>query len=336
MTHDDGLDEVDLRLLHALQIEPRASWSGLAPVVGADASALSRRWAAMRASGRAWITGLPDAGRHGRLALVEVECVAGSRDAVAAALERDPEVLILDNTVGSRDLLVTVYCDTLEELSRYLLRRFDALPGVRSSRTHLVTEAVRDARDWRLRSLSASEAARVPRPSPPRQRAARTVAPDLRAAVLEELQADGRAPAATIAGRHGTTPQRVADAIAVMRADGQLYLRTDLSLDSSPWPVYTWYFIQLPANRIDQARTALRKLPELRLAALCASRYNLILAVWLSSLESVHTFEARLAEILPQAAVMDRSTVLRVRKHVGHLLDDRGRITGRVVPLRLG
>lgn len=333
MAHDDELDEVDLRLLHALQIEPRASWSDLAPIIGADASALSRRWAAMRDSGKAWITGLPDLGRHGRLALIEVSCVGGMQDRVATRLEHDPEVLILDYTVGARDLFVTVYCDSMEELNEYLLARFNRLPGVRSSRTHLVTELIGDARTWRLRSLSPAEAARVPRPRPPRPRAASHVPEEVRAAVLGELAIDGRAPAATIAARHGLAAQRVADAISTMRARGEMYLRTDISREHSPWPVYTWYFIQLPAVQIDAARTVLRKLPELRLAALCSSRFNLILAVWLPRLEDVHGFEARLAGILPQAVVADRSAVLRTRKHVGHLLDERGRATRTVVPV---
>lgn len=333
MAHDDELDEVDLRLLHALQIEPRAAWSDLAPIVGADASALSRRWTAMRDAGTAWITGLPDLGRHGRLALIELECIAGGREEVAARLVQDPEVLILDYTVGARDLFVTVYCNNVEQLTGYLLGRFEQLPGVRSSRTHMVTELISDARSWRLRSLSPSEVARVPRPRPPRRRAASHAPEEVRSAVLKELAADGRTPATTIAARHGLAAQRVADAISTMRAHGEIYLRTDISREHSPWPVYTWYFIQLPAVQIDAARSVLRKLPELRLAALCSSRFNLILAVWLPRLEDVHGFEARLAGILPQAVVADRSAVLRIRKHVGHLLDERGRATRTVVPV---
>ncbi|AXE37326.1 Lrp/AsnC family transcriptional regulator [Acidipropionibacterium virtanenii] len=333
MTHDDEVDEIDLRLLHALQIEPRAAWSDLAPIVGADASALSRRWIAMRDSGIAWITGLPQIGRHGRLAFIEVECVAGHREQVATRLEHDPEVLILDYTVGARDLFVTVYCDSIEQMTEYLLGRFDQLPGVRASRTHMVTELISDARSWRLRSLSPSEVARIPRARPPRPRAASNVPEEVRAAVLKELAIEGRMPAATIAARHGLAAQRVADAISTMRARGEMYLRTDISREHSPWPVYTWYFIQLPAAHIDAARSVLRKLPELRLAALCSSRFNLILAVWLPRLEDVHGFEVRLTGILPSAVVADRSAVLRIRKHVGHLLDEHGRATRTVVPV---
>ncbi len=334
MPHENELDEVDLRLVHALQIEPRASWRDLSSVVGADPSALSRRWGRLRDAGLVWSTGLPSR-RVASLALIELECVPGTLDAVSSSLVRDPQVLTLDYTAGARELLVTAGCGDLPELSEFMLNRFGRLEGVRSSRSHLVTEIVADARHWRLRSLSAAEQRRIPPPAPPRPRAARQVPDGLRSAVMTELARDGRTPASGIAARHGVAAQRVTDAIATLRASGELHLRTDVAREATPWPVYTWYFMQLRASQIDTARQALRRIPEIRLAALCASQFNLIIATWLPDLADVHGFEARLARILPGAVVADRSAVLRIRKHLGHLLDERGRATGQTVPLTL-
>ncbi|MCI1748254.1 MAG: Lrp/AsnC family transcriptional regulator [Acidipropionibacterium sp.] len=330
MSHESELDEVDLRLVHALQIEPRASWKGLSPVVGADPSALSRRWQRIRDEGLGWVTGLPG-GQNESLALIELECVPGTLDAVSASLVLDPEVLTLDYTVGARELLVTARCSNLAQLSDFMLNRFGRLEGVRSSRSHLVTETVTDARNWRLRSLSSAEQRRVPRPAPPRLRAARQVPEELRRAVMKELSHDGRAPASGIAERHGVAAQRVTDAIATLRASGELVLRTDVARSATPWPVYTWYFMQLRSSHIDMARQTLPRIPEIRMATLCASQFNLIIAAWLPDLADVHGFEARLARVLPGAVVVDRSAVLRIRKHLGHLLDEQGRATGETV-----
>ncbi|WP_179014408.1 AsnC family transcriptional regulator [Paenarthrobacter ureafaciens] len=50
---DFDFDERDLRLLHALQVRPRAPWTALAPVVGADAVTLARRWNVLQDRGLA-------------------------------------------------------------------------------------------------------------------------------------------------------------------------------------------------------------------------------------------------------------------------------------------
>jgi DNA-binding Lrp family transcriptional regulator len=336
-THSDGHgyvpDRVDMRLLHALQVEPRASWADLAPVVDVDPANLSRRWSRLRSAGVAWVTGLMDDGERVGGALVEIECGPGDLHTTARALAEHPEVATLDYTVGGRDLLATVLADSPRQVADFVLGPMSRLPGIRAAHTHLISERLLDARRWRLRELTAGEVARVPRFRPPRARAARSVSPELCAVIRRELAADGRASAAAIAERSGFSAQRVTDAIATLRTDGQLYLRTDLVRELSDWPVYTWYFLQVPAPVVARARVTLAQVPEIRLAALCASRYNLILAVWLRSVQDVQAFEVALARALPGAVIADRSVVVRVAKHLGHVLDEDGRATGAVVPL---
>lgn len=322
-----------MRILHALQVEPRATWAELAPVVGADATNLSRRWARLRDAGIAWVTGMTDGGDRSGAALIEIECAPGDLHATAAALSRDPEVVTVDYTVGGRDLVATVITDSPHQVADYALGPMARLSGIRAARTHLVTERLLDARRWRLRELSSADVARIPRFRPPRSRAARAIAPELRAVIRRELAADGRASAAAIAARSGFSAQRVTDAIATLRTSGELYLRTDLARDLSDWPIYTWYFLQVPAPAMAQARITLAQVPEVRLAVLCASRYNLVLAVWLRSMQDVQAFEVALARALPGAVIADRSVVVRIAKHLGHVLGVNGRATGEVVPM---
>ncbi|MFJ4262411.1 AsnC family transcriptional regulator [Paenarthrobacter nicotinovorans] len=50
---ENVLDPLEERIIHALQIEGRASWAELAPLLGADAVTLSRRWESLRERGLA-------------------------------------------------------------------------------------------------------------------------------------------------------------------------------------------------------------------------------------------------------------------------------------------
>lgn len=322
---EDPLDQTDLRLLHAMQIDPRATWSELAPIVGPDAGTLARRWARLSDEGIAWVTGYAIRGQG---ALLEVECDLAHLDDVAAALQADSHVAVLDHTSGSRDLLALVQAPDLGALSDYAVRRLARLPGIRSVRTHLTNELLIDASSWRLRALSAEEAARIRPPRPPRPRAARHVPDDLRAALERELWRDGRMPIAMIAERTGFAPQRIADAIATLRQRGDLRFRVDLARGRTGWPIYTWYFVEAPARIIEAARTAITSVPEVRLAMTSASRYNLIMAVWLRTLADVNRFEMALETALPGSRIADRAVVLRITKQMGRVVGADTRALG--------
>ncbi|MGW4340202.1 Lrp/AsnC family transcriptional regulator [Rhodococcus koreensis] len=325
-------DDVDFALMHALQIEPRATWKSLAGILGVDPVALSRRYRRLHEAGLVWVTGYA-AEVAGHNALVEVECTPGKAALTARILAEDPLVSSIDLTAGGRDLMLTVIARNSGEASRFLLHRLGEYPDIRRARTHLITDVLFEAGNWRLRTLSPSQAAQVPRSRPPRPRAARTIAPELKRVIHRELSVDGRASTTAIAKLAGVSNQRVADAIATMRRDGSLGLRTDIARTYSEWPVYAWYFMQVPAALVERLRTSLGRIEEVRLAVLVASEYNLIMAVWLRTLNDVHRFELLLEKLLPGARVADRSLVMEIRKHVGHILDDRGRATGPVVPM---
>lgn len=311
------LDRTDRRLLHALQIEPRASWNELAPIVGVDAATLGRRWERIRSDGIAWASAPR---MFGQGALIEIECAPAQLESTAAALARDDHLIVLDETSGERDLLATLFVPDLAAVASYVVEVLSAIPGVRSVRTHVINEVLTEGGSWRLRELSAADAARVPRARPPRARAARTVPTDVRLAIETELWKDARAPVGAIAEKYGITPQRVSDGIAVLRQSGDLLLRTDIARAHSEWPVYVWYFVEAPARTIEAARAAIAEVPEVRLAVTSSSRYNLILAVWLRRLADVNRFEMALEGALIGARIADRSVVLRMRKHMNQLI----------------
>ena len=89
---DYSFDERDLRLLHALQIRPRAPWATLAPAVGADPVTLARRWESLQEQGLAWISSYAGSGTGVISAILEIECSPSSTPSVTEELAKDPEV----------------------------------------------------------------------------------------------------------------------------------------------------------------------------------------------------------------------------------------------------
>jgi len=318
------LDPLDERIIHALQIEGRAPWSELAPVIGVDAVTLARRWEQLRERGLAWVTGIFPGGAT---ALVDITCMPQHTGQVARELTRIPAIMTLDHTSGGRDLLATVLGDNPLAIWDVVTNQIGALDGVRNTQTHLVTELIMEASDWRLRALTPGEASRVGKPKPPRARAPRTVHPDVEAALRHCLMEDGRRPVSRIAAEHGLSEQRVSDGLARLRSDGRLRIRTDVARTVTGWPVYAWYFVRTAAKHIQQMRGLMAQIPEARTALAVASQYNLVVAVWLREMTDVMRFKAALEAAVPSARIVDRSVVFRMSKHLGHPIDEEGRAT---------
>jgi len=321
------LDRTDLRLLHALQVEPRASWNQLAPIIGVGPGTLARRWERIATEGLAWITGLDT---RGQLVLLEIDCDLALSKAVAEQLSRDPRVEVLEFASGARTLLALMAFDGLPAASRFLTLEIDTIEGVRAIRSHLLSDTLIHDRDWRLHALEPAEVERIPVPAPPRSRAATRVPDDVDGAIMRELWADGRAQVSDMSERTGIAPQRLADGIATLRGSGALALRTDIAREASDWPVNAWYFISAPGRTVLTAGRSIATVPQVRFAATSASWCNLIVSVGLSHISELSRFEADLERVLPDAVVGDRSVVLRTVKHMNQRIGAHSRASGSV------
>ncbi|WP_284974615.1 Lrp/AsnC family transcriptional regulator [Arthrobacter sp. efr-133-TYG-104] len=319
------LDERDLRLLHALQIRPRAPWTALAPVVGADAVTLARRWQALQDSGLAWITSYKGPGAKYAGAIVEIDCVPASIAPVTEELARDTEVLSIDQVAGGRDLVVTVQCRSEAALGEFVLDKLPSVSGVTSTRTHRGIKLLADAQVWRLRSLNERDANRLAIDLPEPGNGQRGVPADVENGLAKILALDGRATIADIAGWLGISQTRAKNALSALLAEKRLIMRLEVARPYTPWPLAVWYFLRVPATHVEDVAGKLTGLNEVRLVATTAGMYSILMTVWLRRVEDMTVLERQLGERLPFAEIMDRSIVLRTPKHMGIRLTTDGR-----------
>ncbi|SEJ05641.1 DNA-binding transcriptional regulator, Lrp family [Arthrobacter sp. yr096] len=322
---DYDLDERDLRLLHALQLRPRAPWAALAPVVGADAVTLARRWNALQESGLAWITSYRGPGAKYTGAIVEIACAPSSVASVTEDLARDDEVLTIDQTAGGRDLVVTLLCSTDTDLGRFVLDRLPAVSGITSTRTHRGIRLLADAQRWRLRSLPEREIQQLEMSLPHAAAPQRGVSAAVEQGVVDILRIDARASLSRISEELGVSPSIAKNALATVMAGKRLVLRLEVARTYSPWPVAVWYFLRVPATEVEHVAAKLVGLEEMRLVATTGGLYSILMNVWLRRVEDMTVLERQLGERLPFAEIMDRSLVLRTPKHMGQRLTPDGR-----------
>ena len=320
-----ALAEKELQLVHALQIWPRAPWSHLAPILAADPVTLTRRWSEICGRGSAWITCQPNqkAFRHG--AVVEVDCISGSINSVVASVSQDPSCISIEVVSGGRSLMLTVSCATTTDLTRYLVSRLGEIPGVRSVRANPVITTIVAGEQWRLNVLSAEQVAAIDsarHAAGIHSEISRSLSSDDSKALIEVLCRDGRATSTTVGQILGISRRRARDYIHTAFGSGLIELRTDMLRRESGWPVSAWYFLRVPAANLREVGTRLRTLRSVRTVLSVAGPANVLVQVWLRSIDEVEGLEIAMQQALPSVSIADRSVVLAVRKRIGRTFDE--------------
>ena len=142
------IDETDTAILKLLQENARISQADVARVVGLAPSAVLER--IRKLESRSVIRGYtalldPHALDQSMLAFVAVRSEeALGDDKVAQALAQCPEVLELHHVAGDDCYLLKVRARDAEHIGQLLRHRFGRIPGVRSTRTTIVLETVKE------------------------------------------------------------------------------------------------------------------------------------------------------------------------------------------------
>lgn len=335
------VDELDLALVHALQINTRAPWTLIGEALDIDPVTAARRWERLARSGAAWVDGYLALDRDEGSVYAQVEIDTGGHlpEDVLTSLAADSRMLSLKQTSGGRDLLAIVGASSFDDLAHYTGERISRLPGVRGTRIHVITAVPFEGAQWRLRSLTPAQRTLL-RPEYPKNAAAESPVPDepirpIDRRIAHALGSDGRMPLSGLARATGASTATIRRRLRVLTAGGRLSLRCTLARPLTEFPVSAVYFGSVPAENLDPAVQALRTLPGLRMCSITAGTHNLILDIWLRTLAEVHTTEALLNRRLADLGlrITERAVVLRTLKHAGRLLDRRGHSVG-AVPLR--
>jgi Lrp/AsnC family leucine-responsive transcriptional regulator len=142
------IDETDTAILDLLQENARISQADVARVVGLAPSAVLERIRKLESKGI--IKGYaalvdPHALEQSMLAFIAVRSEqAPGDDSVAQALAKCPEVLELHHVAGDDCFLLKVRARDAEHVGQLLRHRFGRIPGVRSTRTTIVLETVKE------------------------------------------------------------------------------------------------------------------------------------------------------------------------------------------------
>lgn len=147
-TPPSDLDDLDLRILTALQSEGRSTWARLAERVGLSAPAVTER--VRKLEDRGLITGYRADISADALGLPTLGFVAvslrdpGEHEALLEEAAGIAEIQECHVVAGDYDVLLKVRCASPEALAELLRHRVRNLPGVGATRTTVVLQTVKE------------------------------------------------------------------------------------------------------------------------------------------------------------------------------------------------
>lgn len=291
------LDELDTRIVVALQQDGRASWRTIADAVGSPVTTVVRRGQALLAHGVVKVTAVPALGAHGAYDnfLVRINCAPGDHAAVAAALVDRSDVRFCTVVTGKFDVIAelvvyggaTRYPDLLTDLQ---------IPGVERWRSDLILHVYKVTHDWSRqlsgRSAAADTADVLDAPAGPLEDA--TCDPGhLDAAdwsILERLRADGRDTFQAVADAVGLNERSVRRRFERMRSQGCVDVVTLVPSAALGMGAETLVTVRVEPSRLDDVARALARHRSVRYLAALLDDNSLFCEVITTSAAELHRF----------------------------------------------
>lgn len=325
------VSELDLALVHALQIRPRAAWTDLASLLGATAVTLGRRWERLTDEGLAWVSAVPGpAFSHGGCtAFVFVRCAPAARERLGARVSELTQAVTVELlTPAGADLMLDVLAPDLAAVHRFVDEELAALPDVLDIECVFATSLYTEGTRWRLGSLDAAQLSVLGRAGANRPGGSLADLDMLDRALLDALVRDGRTRLTELAELTGSSAATVRRRLHRLTTSGITSFRCDVAPAVSGLPVSVTFRGHAPAGDVNRMHRSLGTLPECRLLAAVTGGTNVLATYWLRDIGSVQQRETAACAQLPALRITDRLLGVRTLKRMGHLLDRSGRRTG--------
>lgn len=336
MRETTEIDDVDLRIVAALQAAPRADWQRIGQAAEVSSSTAARRWARMTEAGLAWMSCHPMRmpGVSPTVVVIEIDCAPARLYSVAEQLLDDPHTVNVAHVTGPCDLMVTAAFADRASQARYVGFCLSELEGVTAIRSQIVTALHRDGTLWRVDRLTERQLAVLHEDRRPATGDERADPDEADMALVAAMSTNPRRSVVELAHRTGMSPTTVQRRLTRMEANRTLVYRCDVARGFSGWPAGATLWGSVPPSGSARIAAQLIGLREVRMCMSLTGRHNLVFTVWLRTLDDLPVLESHLADRIPDLVIADRAITLWPLKLGGHILDPHGRNI-RLVPVGL-
>ncbi|MDH6110315.1 DNA-binding Lrp family transcriptional regulator [Kitasatospora sp. MAP12-15] len=286
------LDQLDRRLVCALQLDGRAEPGRIAEVLGVSVRTVTRRLSRLRETGVLRVVlmnGVADE-TVGAL-LLRVRVLRGRVEAIADALAARPDIPFVDIMLGGEEVSAVALTDRAGR-DRLLHSQLPGTAAVTETTVHAVLHVFADAGHWQAGWLTPDEvAALTPEPPVADGQPVQPVQPDeLDRLLLRRLADDARLSAAALAAAVAAPESTVRRRLHRLAAAG--LLRTHATIDPRllGMAVDANLWLEVPPARLAEAGRALAAHPQVHGVLATSGPANLMATLFCADYGQLYRF----------------------------------------------
>lgn len=298
------LDDLDRRIVVAMQQDGRASWRTIADAVDSPVTTVVRRGQQLLADGIVKVTAVPALGAHGLYDnfWIRITCAPGAQAAVAEQLVARPDVRFCTIVTGEFDIIAELVVHGGADRYPYLLADLQTIPGIERWRSDLIMHVYKVSHDWGRQLSGALLTDGTPTPVQ-----ARTAEPEpcdpshmdaADWAILERLRLDGRDTFQSIAEAVGMNESSVRRRFDRMRANACVEVVTLVPSAALGMGTETLVTVRVAPARLETVARQLATHPSVRYLAALLDDNSLLCEVITPSATELHAFIQRTLSLL--------------------------------------
>ncbi|WP_432926801.1 Lrp/AsnC family transcriptional regulator [Microbispora sp. CA-135349] len=315
MEKNSVLDDVDRALVHALQIDGRASFRRIAEVVGASEHTIARRYRRLRSEGLLRVVGMLDGTRFGQTSWgVRLLCTPDAAGPVAEALARREDTVWVRLLSGGTEIACGVRAGG--EGDDLLLKKLPRTPRVVSMSAHATLHMFAG---WRSRApVLTDEQAACLRPDHTDECEIALSGEDR--ALLRVLARDGRAGFGELAAAAGCSQTTARRRLEQLRGGGALRFDVEIPAQALGYHAEAWLWMKVEPRALTAVGAAMAGHGEADMVAATTGPTNLMAAVTCRDTRALYRYLTERVATLDGVREVETAPVIRTLKRAGALL----------------
>ncbi|WP_404286842.1 Lrp/AsnC family transcriptional regulator [Glutamicibacter arilaitensis] len=314
MTQHEVFNDLERRIVIAMQIDGRATWRKIARVLREPERTVARYGQALLESGRVSVAAIQ---HHSGSLVASFTCAPGTVRVACEALAQRADTSFSYMVTGQSDVVTELHYDG--DLAEILTMQLPATPGVNSLAVYPIMKYFKTIRAWRAEPVSEAQE-RALTPLTGGELTEWNPAPGLTendSMIIEVLRKDGRASIDAISRQVKMSESSVSRRVDWLLRGEQISIRTLVEPALLGFPVEALLWVQTSPHSVEALGQRLRLLPEVRYAAAVAGDAQLIVDVTVRTQKDLYRFisNTEWGEMVQLKTAM----VLSARKRGGRL-----------------
>ncbi|TQS45755.1 Lrp/AsnC family transcriptional regulator [Cryptosporangium phraense] len=316
------LDELDRQIVHALQLDGRASFSRIAEVLGVSDQTVARRYRRLRADEELRVVGNLNTWRIGATSwYLRLQCTPDAAQSIADALARRPDTAWVRLASGGTEISCVTRSRTKAETDALLLNKLHRTPRIVGISAHCLIHMFYGGPDSLFTKIGALTEEQVAAISPPHD--PHDDVPELGPgdrALITALNRDGRAGLPELASATGWSETTVRRRLTDLRRSGALHFDVDVPGPALGLQMEAMMWLSVAPHAMVEAAETLARHPEVPFVAATTGPSNLVASLVCKDVGALYEYLTQRVSAIPAIHHIETNPIVRTLKREGAIL----------------